>query len=89
MGVGLKCTAGFTRPWPRVLTIGGGLAGFFLPAQAAKTLPIGTAYAVWTGMGNGTRLGMILFDEPRDRARLACIGLVVVGIVGRNLATVR
>ncbi len=89
--MGLKYTAGFTRPWPSLLTIGGGLASFLLPARAAKTLPMGTAYAVWTGIGAvGTALpGMILFDEPRDRARLACIGPVVVGIVGREPATVR
>ena len=89
--IGLKYTAGFTRLWPSVLTIGGGLVSFFLLAQAAKTLPIGTAYAVWTGIGAvGTAvLGMILFDESRDWARLACIGLVVVGIVGLKLVSAR
>jgi quaternary ammonium compound-resistance protein SugE len=89
--VGLKYTVGFTRLVPSVLTIGGGLVSFFLLAQAARTLPIGTAYAVWTGIGAvGTAvLGMILFEEPRDWARLACIGLVVVGIVGLKLTTVR
>lgn len=89
--IGLKYTAGFTRLWPSVLTIGGGLVSFFLLAQAAKTLPIGTAYAVWTGIGAvGTAvLGMILFDESRDWARLACIGIVVVGIVGLKLVSAR
>lgn len=89
--VGLKYTAGFTRLVPSVLTIGGGLLSFFLLAQAARTLPIGTAYAVWTGIGAvGTAvLGMILFDEPRDLARLACIGLVVAGIVGLRLVSAR
>ncbi len=89
--VGLKYTAGFTRLWPSVLTIAGGFASFFLLAQAARTIPIGTAYAVWTGIGAvGTAaLGMVLFDEPRDAVRLACIGLVVVGAVGLTLASGR
>ena len=88
---GLKYTAGFTRPWPSVFTISGGLASFVLLAQAARTLPIGTAYAVWTGIGAvGTAvLGMVLFDEPRDAARLACIGLVVAGVVGLKRASGR
>ncbi|MBZ5588870.1 MAG: quaternary ammonium compound efflux SMR transporter SugE [Acidobacteriia bacterium] len=89
--VGLKYTAGFTRLWPSVFTVAGGLTSFFLLAQAARALPIGTAYAVWTGIGAvGTAvLGMILFDEPRDWVRLACIGLVVVGVVGLRLASTR
>ncbi len=89
--VGLKYTEGFTRLWPSVLTVAGGLASFFLLAQAARTIPIGTAYAVWTGIGAvGTAaLGMLLFDEPRDAVRLACIGLVVVGAVGLKLASGR
>ena len=88
---GLKSTAGFTWLRPSVLRIGGGLVSFFLLAQAAKTQPGGTARALWTGIGaDGTAVpGMILFDERRDGARLACIGLVVVGIAGLNPATVR
>jgi quaternary ammonium compound-resistance protein SugE len=64
---------------------------FFLLAQAARTLPIGTAYAVWTGIGAvGTAvLGMVLFDEPRDWVRVGCIGLVVVGVIGLKLASPR
>ncbi len=82
--VGLKFTAGLTRLWPSVLTVIGGLASFVLLAQAAKSLPIGTAYAVWTGIGAvGTAtLGIVLFQEPRDWPRLVCILLIVVGIVG-------
>ncbi len=89
--VGLKYTAGFTRLWPSALTVAGGLTSFFLLAQAARTIPIGTAYAVWTGIGAvGTAaLGMLLFDEPRDAVRLACIGLVVIGAVGLKLASGR
>ena len=89
--VGLKYTAGFTRLWPSALTVAGGLVSFFLLAQAARTLPIGTAYAVWTGIGAvGTAvLGMVLFDEPRDWVRVVCIGLVVVGVIGLKLASPR
>jgi quaternary ammonium compound-resistance protein SugE len=85
--VGLKFTAGLTRFWPSVLTVAGGLTSFVLLAQAARTLPIGTAYAVWTGIGAvGTALlGMLLFDEPRNALRLGCILLIVVGIVGLRL----
>jgi quaternary ammonium compound-resistance protein SugE len=87
--VGLKFTHGLTRLWPSVLTVTGGLASFVLLAQAAKSLPIGTAYAVWTGIGAvGTALlGMVLFDEPRDWLRLACILLIVTGIVGLRLTS--
>ena len=89
--VGLKYTAGFTRLWPSALTVAGVLVSFFLLAQAARTLPIGTAYAVWTGIGAvGTAvLGMVLFDEPRDWVRVGCIGLVVVGVIGLKLASPR
>lgn len=85
--VGLKFTAGLTRLWPSVLTVAGGLTSFVLLAQAARTLPIGTAYAVWTGIGAvGTALlGMLLFDEPRNALRLGCILLIVAGIVGLRL----
>lgn len=87
--VGLKFTHGLTRFWPSVLTVAGGLASFALLAQAAKSLPIGTAYAVWTGIGAvGTALlGMVLFDEPRDWLRLACILLIVIGITGLRLTS--
>ena len=89
--VGLKFTAGLTRLWPSVLTVSGGLASFVLLAQAAKTLPIGTAYAVWTGIGAvGTAvLGIVLFEESRDWPRLACILVIVVGIVGLRLTSGR
>jgi quaternary ammonium compound-resistance protein SugE len=85
--VGLKFTHGLTRLWPSVLTVAGGLASFVLLAKAARSLPIGTAYAVWTGIGAvGTAvLGMLLFNEPRDWPRLACILLIVMGIVGLRL----
>jgi quaternary ammonium compound-resistance protein SugE len=89
--IGLKFTAGLTRFWPSVLTISGGLASFVLLAQAARSLPIGTAYAVWTGIGAvGTAaLGIVLFGEARDWPRLACILLIVAGIVGLRLTSGR
>ena len=82
--IGLKYTAGFTRLWPSVWTVLALVASVALLAHAARTLPIGTAYAVWTGIGGaGTAvLGVWLFGEPATAARLACIGLIVAGVVG-------
>ena len=82
--VGLKYTEGFTRLWPSVGTILAMAASMYLLARAAEGLPIGTAYAVWTGIGAvGTAVvGMLVLNEPRDGARLACIGLIILGIVG-------
>ena len=82
--VGLKYADGFTKPLPSALTLLAMGASMYLLAQAARTLPIGTAYAVWTGIGAvGTAiLGMILFGEPRTALRLTCIVLIVAGIVG-------
>lgn len=82
--IGLKYADGFTKPLPSVLTLLAMGASMYLLAQAARTLPIGTAYAVWTGIGAvGTAiLGMALFGEPRTALRLTCIVLIVAGIVG-------
>ena len=82
--MGLKSTQGFTRLWPSVYVLATGTASVVLLGQAAKQLPIGTAYAVWTGIGAvGTAaLGMIVLGESRDAARLACIALIVAGVVG-------
>jgi len=87
--VALKYTQGFTRLWP---TVGFGVSmalSVGLLGVALKTLPMGTAYAVWTGVGAvGTViLGMILFGESTDTPRLVCIGLIVAGIVGLKLVT--
>ena len=81
---GLKSTAGFTRPWPSVGVIAAMAASMWLLALAARTLPIGTAYAVWTGIGAaGTALfGILILKEPASAARLACLVLVVAGVVG-------
>lgn len=85
--VGLKYSDGFSRLWPSVLTIGAMMISFWLLSYAMKTLPVGTTYAVWTGIGAaGTALmGMLLFGESRDATRLVCIGLIIAGILGLRL----
>ena len=82
--IGLKYTDGFTRLWPSVATVVAMVASVVLLAWAMKTLPVGTAYAVWTGIGTvGTALlGILLLGEPATALRLACIALIVCGIVG-------
>jgi quaternary ammonium compound-resistance protein SugE len=88
--IGLKYTAGFTRPWPTVATVAAMVASLGLLGIALRTLPVGTAYAVWTGIGSvGTAvLGILLFREPATAVRLLCIALIVAGIVGLKLAPV-
>jgi quaternary ammonium compound-resistance protein SugE len=87
--VGLKYTEGFTRLWPTVLTVASMIVSLWFLGLALRTLPLGTAYAIWTGVGTvGTALlGMALFSEPADTIRLACIGLIVAGIVGLKLVS--
>jgi quaternary ammonium compound-resistance protein SugE len=87
--IGLKYTAGFTRLWPTVATAASMVASLGLLGIAINSLPVGTAYAVWTGIGTiGTALlGLVLFGEPATAARLACIGLIAAGIVGLKLVT--
>jgi quaternary ammonium compound-resistance protein SugE len=87
--IGLKYTEGFTRLVPTVLTLLSMLGSIVLLGLALKTLPIGTAYAVWTGIGAvGTAtLGIILFGEPATALRLSSIGLIVAGIIGLKLVT--
>nr|WP_249803977.1 MULTISPECIES: quaternary ammonium compound efflux SMR transporter SugE [unclassified Bradyrhizobium] len=87
--IGLKYTEGFTKLVPSVLTLGAMAGSIILLGLALKSLPIGTAYAVWTGIGAvGTAtLGIILFGEPATAFRLASIGLIVAGIVGLKLVT--
>ncbi len=86
---GLKYTEGFTRLWPSAWTVAAMAVSLLLLAQALKTLPIGTAYAVWTGIGAvGTALlGMLVFKEPATAARLACIALIVGGVAGLKFFT--
>lgn len=82
--IGLKYTEGFTRPLPTALTVLSMIASVALLGLAMKTLPVGTAYAVWTGIGTvGTViLGLWLFGEPATIARLACLAMIVSGIAG-------
>ena len=89
--VGLKYTDGFTRPWPTAATALALVVSMGLLGVALRTLPLGTAYAVWTGIGTvGTAvLGIVLFREPATAARLACIGLIVAGIVGLKVLAPR
>ena len=85
--VGLKYTEGFTRLVPTGLTLMSMIISLGLLGLALRTLPLGTAYAVWTGVGTvGTALlGIALFGEPAQAMRLVCIGLIVAGIVGLKL----
>jgi quaternary ammonium compound-resistance protein SugE len=87
--VGLKYTAGFTRPVPTMLTAASMIASLGLLGLALRTLPLGTAYAIWTGVGTlGTAiLGIMLFGDAASVARLACIGLIVAGIIGLKLVS--
>ncbi len=87
--IGLKYTEGFSRLWPSVLTIAAMGVSVVLLALALKSIPVGTGYAVWTGIGAvGTAvLGIVLFGESASAARIACIGLIVAGIVGLKIVS--
>ena len=87
--IGLKYTEGFTRAVPSVLTLAAMAGSVFLLGLAMKSLPVGTSYAVWVGVGAvGTAiLGMVLFNEPASTGRVLSLGLIVAGIVGLRLAT--
>src|SRR5688572_8133286 len=87
--IGLKYTEGFTRLWPSVGTAVSMVLSVVLLGWAMRTLPVGTAYAVWTGIGAvGTvALGIMLFHEPATVARLACVTLIVAGILGLKLTS--
>lgn len=87
--VGLKQSQGWTRLWPSLITVAFMIASFFFLSLALRSLPIGTAYAIWTGIGAiGTALiGIFIFDEPRTAARLVCILLIISGVVGLKLAS--
>jgi quaternary ammonium compound-resistance protein SugE len=87
--VGLKYSDGFTRLWPSLATVASMAVSLGLLGLALRSLPLGTAYAIWTGVGTvGTALlGIALFQESAELLRLLCIGLIVAGIVGLKLAT--
>ena len=82
--LGLKHTEGFTKFWPSVGTIGAMAASVFLLSHALKTIPVGTGYAVWTGIGAlGTVIiGMVFLGEPREVGRMVCLLLILAGIIG-------
>ena len=83
--IGLKYTAGFTKPLPTILTVGAMVISIALLGLAVKSLPMGTAYAVWTGIGT-VILGIVLFAEPVTAVRIGCILLIVTGILGLKFA---
>ncbi|WP_374012908.1 quaternary ammonium compound efflux SMR transporter SugE [Pseudoxanthomonas koreensis] len=86
--LGLKHTQGFTRLWPSVATALAAAASLYLLTQALRSIPVGTAYAVWTGIGacGVAVVGMLVLGESASPMRIACIGLIVAGVVGLKLA---
>jgi quaternary ammonium compound-resistance protein SugE len=87
--IGLKYSQGFTKLMPSILTVIGMIVSFYFLSLALRSLPIGTAYAVWTGIGAvGTViLGILLFKEPANFMRLACIGFILIGIIGLKISS--
>jgi len=87
--VGLKSTCGFTRFWPSVYTVAAMVVSVFLLSWSVRTLPIGTAYAVWTGIGAVLTVvaGMVLYEESRDVLRMLFVVMIVAGIIGLKVVT--
>jgi len=87
--IGLKYTEGFTRLWPSAVTIAAAAISLWLLTQALRTIPVGTAYAVWTGIGavGVATLGIVLFSDSASPARLGCIALIIAGVVGLKLVS--
>ena len=87
MAIALKQSAGWTRFWPGAIGIGAALASIFLLTAALRTLPVGTAYAIWTGIGaiGVTVIGIVAFQESASAMRLLCIALIFVGIIGLRI----
>jgi quaternary ammonium compound-resistance protein SugE len=87
--IGLKYTDGFSKLWPSVWTVAAMIVSLIFLEYALRTLPVGTAYAIWVGIGAvGTAImGMYLFNEPRDIARIVCLLLIVAGVVGLKFVT--
>lgn len=87
--VGLKYSQGFTKLVPSIFTVIGMIASFYFLSLALRSLPLGTAYAIWTGIGAiGTViLGILLFKEPADTMRLICIGIILIGIIGLKISS--
>ena len=89
--IALKYSEGFTRLTPSIVTVIAAGASFWLLAAALRVLPVGTAYAAWTGIGavGAAILGMVLFGEPRGALRIACIVVIVAGIAGLHVTSTR
>jgi quaternary ammonium compound-resistance protein SugE len=87
--IGLKYTQGFTRLWPSVWTVAAMIISLWLLGIAMRSLPVGTAYSIWVGVGavGAVVLGIVLFGEPANAARLVSVALIIAGIVGLKLAT--
>ncbi|QIZ66737.1 MULTISPECIES: DMT family transporter [Geobacillus] len=87
--ISLKYTAGFTRLWPSVVTVAGMAASFYFLSMATKTLPIGTAYAVWTGIGamGAVIIGMLFLNEPVTVPRVIFLLFILVGLIGLKLTS--
>ena len=87
--IGLKYTEGFTRLWPSLATAAAAALSLWLLTQALRTIPVGTAYAIWTGIGavGVATLGIVLFSESASPGRLACIALIIAGVVGLKLVS--
>ncbi|GAA3931824.1 quaternary ammonium compound efflux SMR transporter SugE [Luteimonas lutimaris] len=87
--IGLKYTEGFTRLWPSAGTVIAAAISLWLLTHALRTIPVGTAYAVWTGIGavGVATLGIVLFSDSASPARLACIALIIAGVVGLKLVS--
>lgn len=87
--IGIKYTDGFTKFWPSVLTLTAMAISIWLLSMAMKTIPIGTAYAIWTGIGavGVTIVGMLLFNESREILRIFCLLLIVAGIIGLKIVS--
>lgn len=85
--LGLKSSLGFSRLWPSVITIAAMIVSFYLLSIAMRSLPVGTAYAVWTGIGAiGTvALGMLWYGDPVTVGRLLCLGLILAGLIGLKI----
>ncbi len=86
--VGLKFTEGFTRPWPTAGTLAALATSFIFLGLAVRSIPIGTAYAAWTGIGAAGTIvcGILWLGEPAGALRIACVGLILIGVVGLKLA---
>lgn len=87
--IGLKSSQGFTRLWPSVATVVAMALSMLLLGLAVRTIPIGTGYVIWTGIGavGAATLGMVLFGEPATAARMFCLGLILAGIIGLKITT--